>query len=410
MRLAPALSLAWASLKAHKLRSALTMLGVIIGVLSVVTMVSIGRGASEMIDQSVRAMGTNILVLSSGFSRSGPVTTTDGGAVLTDRDAVQIARQIPEVMVAAPIRQGGVRLVADGVNWGTQLQGVTRDILVARDWSVAEGRFFTDAEIRSGAKVAVIGQTVARELFAGQSPVGRTVRANRVPVQIVGVLASKGQNAVGFDQDDITMVPLKTAQSRLVGGNRRSVTGEVNQIVIKAVSASALPAAERQVDQFLRAKFRLGPDEPPTYSLRNISQLVALRTQTTRVMTSLLAGIAAVSLIVGGIGIMNIMLVSVTERTREIGLRMAVGARPGDVRLQFLTEAAMLSLIGGAVGVLLAIPATAAAARAFELPAPLDLQIVIIALGFSALVGLLFGWVPARRASKLDPIEALRHD
>jgi putative ABC transport system permease protein len=258
--------------------------------------------------------------------------------------------------------------------------------------------------------VAVIGATVARELFAGQSPVGRTMRANRVPIQVVGVLASKGQNAVGFDQDDTIMVPLKTAQSRLVGGNRRSVTGEVNQIVIKAVSASAMPAAERQVDQFLRAKFRLGPDEPPTYSLRNISQLVALRTQTTRVMTSLLAGIAAVSLLVGGIGIMNIMLVSVTERTREIGLRMAVGARPGDVRLQFLTEAALLSLIGGAVGVLLAIPGTAAAASAFELPAPLDLQIVVIALGFSAVVGLLFGWVPARRASKLDPIEALRHD
>ena len=409
MQLTAAARLALGSLRAHKLRSILTMLGVIIGVLSVVTMVSIGAGAKQSINAQVKALGTNILILSTGFGRNGPVRTSGGGTPLTERDATAIAKQVTGVVVAVPVRQGGGQLVADGANWSSQILGTTDEILIARDWAVADGRVFTKSEERSGGKVAVIGQTVAKELFSNASPLGRSVRVNRIPLTVIGVLTSKGQNMMGQDQDDIVVVPLKTAQSRLLGGGNRA-PGEVNQIIIKAASGGALTQVQRDVDALMHERQRLGPDEPATYNLRNLSELLALSTATTGVMTALLSSIASVALVVGGIGIMNIMLVSVTERTREIGLRMAVGARPGDVLLQFLTEAAMLSFLGGLIGIALALPLCFAIATFAGWTVTVPPQMVAVAILFSAGIGLVFGYYPAKRASKLNPIEALRYD
>ena len=408
MRVGAAARLALGSLRAHKLRSILTMLGVIIGVLSVVTMVSIGEGAKRQIDDQVRALGSNIMILSTGFGR-GPVRTSGSGTPLTDRDAKAIAQQVSGVRVAVPVRQGGTQAIADGVNWSTQLFGTTNDILVARDWSLASGRIFTASEERGGGKVAVVGQTVVKELFGGQDPVGRTFRANRIPLTVIGTLAPKGQNMLGQDQDDIIVVPLKTAQSRLLGGGNRA-PGEVNQIIIKAQSDRVMDAVQRDTDALMRERQRIGPDEPASYNLRNLSEMMQLQTATTGVMTALLSAIASVALVVGGIGIMNIMLVSVTERTREIGLRMAVGARPADVLLQFLTEAAMLSLLGGLIGIALAVPLCFAIASFAGWTVAIPPTMIAISVIFSAGIGLVFGFYPARRASRLNPIEALRYD
>ncbi len=408
MKTTAALQLALSSLRAHKLRSVLTMLGVIIGVLSVITMVSIGAGARQEIDAQVRSLGTNVLILSTGFGRSGGARTAGGGTPLTDRDALAIAK-VNGVVVAAPIRQGNAQLIAGGVNWSTQVQGSTSAILVARDWKIADGRGFNPSEESGAGKVALIGDTVAKQLFPGQSAIGQTVRANRVPVKVVGLLAAKGQSAGGQDQDDVMIVPLKTAQSRLLGGGTRA-PGEVNQIVIKAASSGALPQVQSDVDALMHERQRLGPDEPATYNLRNLSELMAVRTQTTNVMTMLLSAIASVALVVGGIGIMNIMLVSVTERTREIGLRMAVGARPQDIMMQFLTEASMLSVLGGLIGVAVALPLCLAIAKFAGWTVLLQPHVILGSLFFAALVGLVFGYYPARRASALNPIEALRYD
>jgi len=408
MRVDAAARLALGSLRAHKLRSILTMLGVIIGVLSVVTMVSIGEGAKRQIDDQVRALGSNIMILSAGFGR-GPVRTSGSGTPLTDRDAKAIATQVTGVRVAVPVRQGGTQAIADGVNWSTQLLGTTNDILVARDWSLASGRIFTPSEERGGGKVAVVGQTVVKELFGGQDPVGRTFRANRIPLTVVGTLSPKGQNMMGQDQDDIIVVPLKTAQSRLLGGGNRA-PGEVNQIIIKAQSDRVMNAVQRDTDALMRERQRIGPDEPAGYNLRNLSEMMQLQTATTSVMTALLSAIASVALVVGGIGIMNIMLVSVTERTREIGLRMAVGARPADVLLQFLTEAAMLSLLGGLIGIALAVPLCFAIASFAGWTVAIPPTMIAVSVIFSAGIGLVFGYYPARRASRLNPIEALRYD
>ena len=409
MHITAASRLALGSLRAHKLRSILTMLGVIIGVLSVVTMVSIGAGAKQQISQQVKALGTNILMLTPGFGRNGPVRTSGGGTPLTERDAAAIGKQVSGVTVSVPVRQGGGQLVVDGANWSSQIIGTTTEIIIARDWSLADGRIFTASEQRGGGKVAVIGQTVAKQLFSGASPLDRTIRVNRIPLTVIGVLTPKGQNMLGQDQDDVVVVPLKTAQSRLLGGSNRA-PGEVNQIIIKASSASALTQVQRDVDALMHERQRLAPDEAASYSLRNLSELLALSTATTGVMTALLSSIASVALVVGGIGIMNIMLVSVTERTREIGLRMAVGARPGDILLQFLTEAAMLSVLGGVIGIALALPLCFAIATFAGWTVTVAPQVVILSVLFSAAIGLIFGFYPARRASRLIPIEALRYD
>jgi putative ABC transport system permease protein len=409
MNLAAATRLALDSLRAHKLRSVLTMLGIIIGVLSVVTIVSIGEGAKRQIDDQVKALGSNIIILSTGFGQRGPVRTQGSGTPITERDAAAIAGQVSGVRVAVPVRQGSAQIVADGANWSTSVMGTTADILVARDWATKTGRVFTASEERGGAKVAVLGQTVVKELFGGADPIGRTIRAKGIPLRVIGTLTPKGQNMLGQDQDDIVVVPLKTAQSRVLGGGDRA-PGEVNQIIIKAVSEAALSGVQRDADALMRERQRIGPDEPAGFNLRNLSEIMQLQSGTASVMTALLSAIASVALVVGGIGIMNIMLVSVTERTREIGLRMAVGARPGDVLLQFLTEAATLSFVGGIIGVVLAIPICFAFAAFAGWEVAIPVEMVFVALIFSGGIGVIFGYYPARRASKLSPIEALRYD
>ena len=409
MRPLAALRLATSSLKAHKLRSALTILGIIIGVASVITMVAIGQGARRQIEEQVRALGTNVVMLLPGFNRSGPVRSSSGGTPLTDRDAAAIARRISGVEVAAPIRQGSAQLIYAGRNWSSTVVGSTADIFVARDLTLAEGRKFSDRESRSPAKVAIVGQTVVKELFAGASPLGQTIRVNRVPMKVIGVLEAKGQNAMGQDQDDTVLVPLKAAQSRLLGGRSRGA-GEVNMIAIKARRASLVDQVQTEVDALMRERQRLRPDQEAGFAVRSLSELMAVRTQTTNTMTGLLGAIASVALVVGGIGIMNIMLVSVTERTREIGLRMAVGARPEDILLQFLTEAGLLALIGGVIGVGIALALSLAIAQFAGWSVSIDPAIVLVSLLFSGGVGVVFGFYPARKAARLNPIEALRHD
>ena len=409
MNLHTALRAALRALTANLLRSVLTMLGIIIGVGAVITMLAVGRGATERVQEQIKGLGSNIvLVVPGSLSAAGVRLGAQTRSRFTEEDAEALAREVPEVQVAAPSSRTTAQAVAQSANWNTTIFGTTNDYLEAREWPLAAGRLFEAAEQQGSAKVAWLGQTAARELFADDDPLGQTVRVRGVPFTVVGVLAAKGQNAVGQDQDDIVIVPMSTFRNRIwnAGGNVRRIWS----IHVKVRQGADMARAEEAMRTLLRQRLKVPEGGDDTFSIRNLSEVLQAQEESSRVMTALLAAVAGVSLLVGGIGIMNIMLVSVTERTREIGLRMAVGARGRDILAQFLIESVTLSLVGGAIGVALGVLATWAVERATGWSAVMEPWSVLLAVGFAGLVGVFFGYYPARRAARLQPIVALRHE
>jgi len=398
------------SLRSNSLRSVLTTLGIIIGVGAVIVMVSVGNGARARVDRLIESLGANIMMIRPGSSRSGGVRAGAGSLPsLTQDDAQALQDEISFVTAAAPYVSGGVQIVAGNLNWATTAQGITRDYIIAREWKLENGRFFEAGEENTGAKVTVLGKTVADNLFGGLDPIGQLIRIQKVPFVVVGVLASRGQTGQGRDQDDVVMIPLTTAKKRVLGG--RSLGGNlVDGIIVKVRSAEEVPQAEEAVIAVMRRRHRIRPGQDDDFRVRNLAEMLNTRADSSRALSLLLMAVASISLVVGGIGIMNIMLVSVTERTREIGLRMAVGASGGDIMAQFLIESVVLSLVGGFIGSLLGIAGSLAMARLSDWPAIIDSTSVFLAFGFSAAVGIFFGFYPARKASLLDPIEALRHE
>jgi len=406
-----ALRSALRALGANALRSVLTMLGIIIGVAAVITMIAVGRGATDRVQEQMKGLGSNImLVIPGGVSQAGVRLGAQTRQRLTEEDATAIAVEIPEVQVAAPTSRTSGQLVYGNTNWGTSIIGVNNDYLEARDWPLASGRLFDTAELAGSAKVAWIGSTVARELFGEQDPVEQMIRVRNIPMTVVGVLSSKGQNSMGQDQDDAIMVPLSTLRNRIWGGDATSRLKRVGSISVKVRDGQDMKGVEQSINDLLRQRFKvaLGGEDP--FVVKNLTEILQAQEESSRVMTLLLAAVAGISLLIGGIGIMNIMLVSVTERTREIGLRMAVGARGRDILAQFLIEAVTLSLIGGAVGVALGAAATWGVGEFAGWQVSLSAGSVLLAVGFSGFVGVFFGFYPARRASKLLPIQALRYE
>ena len=411
MNLLAALRSAWRALAANTLRSILTMLGIIIGVAAVITMIAVGNGATARVQAQMKGLGSNImLVLPGGVSQAGVRLGAQTRQRLTEEDAQAIAIEIPEVQVAAPTSRTSGQVVAGNTNWGTTVFGVTNDYLEARDWGLTSGRLFDQAELAGSAKVAWIGATVARELFGEQDPVDQMVRVRGVPMKIVGVLLPKGQNSMGQDQDDVLMIPISTLRNRIWGGDATSRLKRVGSISVKIREGQSMKAAEEGIKDLLRQRFKVQVGGEDPFMVRNLTEILQAQEEASRIMTLLLAAVAGISLIIGGIGIMNIMLVSVTERTREIGLRMAVGARGKDILAQFLIEAVTLSLIGGAIGVLLGAVSTWAVGRFAGWQVSMSIGAILLAAGFSALVGIFFGFYPARRASRLLPIQALRYE
>ena len=404
------LRIALAALRVNKLRSALTMLGIIIGVGAVIAMTAIGAGAQARVEDQIRSLGSNLIIVLPGNITSGGVRLGSGAQLtLSEDDAAALPREIPEIEVAAPQLRGGGQVVFGNSNWSTQILGVTPDYLVAREWDVVSGRPFTDADVDGAAKVVLIGQTVARTLFGESDPVGETIRIRNVPHQVVGLLDRKGQSMIGQDQDDVVLIPISTARKRVLGGQQVRARN-VGTITVKVRQGADVTSAEQQMRDLLRQRHKLQPNQEDDFFVRNLSEVLSAQEASSKVLAILLAAIASVSLVVGGIGIMNIMLVSVTERTREIGTRLAIGALEREVLLQFLVEAVVLSAFGGLLGIALALVASLGLAKLLSLPFEFDLQINLISFGVSALIGIVFGFVPARRAARLDPIEALRHE
>jgi putative ABC transport system permease protein len=409
MSLVDAILSALDALRLHKLRSALTMLGIIIGVAAVIAMVAVGGGAREQVVAQIRSLGANLLIVMPGnVTQSGVRLGAGAASTLTDEDSAAIMKEIPTVQVAAPFVRGGAQIIAAGVNWATTVYGVDLGWFEAREWEVEEGRAFEPEELARGAQVALLGQTVARTLFPDTSAVDQIIRVRNVPVRVVGVMTKKGQSSFGQDQDDVMFVPLITGRTRIIGRNLAKGRS-VGAIYVKVRDGESLSMAENDVKALLRQRHRLQPGQDDDFSVRNLAEIAATREASARTLALLLAAVAGVSLAVGGIGIMNIMLVSVTERTREIGLRLAVGARQRDILRQFLFEATGLAVIGGAVGVAFGMAAAYATARWAGWPLLIEPRSVVLAVAFSGLVGVFFGWYPAMRASRLDPIEALRH-
>jgi putative ABC transport system permease protein len=408
MSLLDALFSSLSAIKSHALRSVLTMLGIVIGVAAVIAMVSVGNGARERVNAQIRALGANLIIIIPGnITAGGARLGTGNAATLTDADALALKSEIPAIEAAAPVVRGGVQIVAGGANWASVALGVDLAYFTARDWAVEEGREFTEEEARRGGQVALIGKTVARELFAGGSPIGAQIRVKNVPFEVIGVMAKKGQSMGGTDQDDVILLPLQTARQRVVGTSRAK-NRSVNQITVKIAADEDISEAEEEMKKLLRQRHRIQPGRDDDFSVRNLAEIQATQEGSARTMAMLLLSVAAVSLVVGGIGIMNIMLVSVTERTREIGLRMAVGARPRDVMGQFLIEAALIALIGGIIGTLIGVAISVVSANIAGWPLVIDPTIVATAFLFSGLVGVVSGFYPAFRAARLDPVVALR--
>jgi len=410
MNLLALLRVALRALAINKLRSLLTMLGIIIGVGAVIVMIAVGSGAQARVEEQIRSLGSNLLLILSGATTSGGVRTGFGSNLtLSEDDATAIPREIPDVM-AAPALRGSAQIVWGNQNWSTVIFGVTPEYLEVRQWEIAAGRSFDATDIAGAAKVCLIGQTVARQLFGGVDPVGQSIRVRRVPFTVVGVLEGKGQSMMGSDQDDLLIMPISTARKRVLGAANLAKQRSVGTIWVKVPEGNDMKAAEEQVRALLRQRHRLQPGQDDDFSLRNLEEVAAAQEASSRVLALLLAAVASVSLVVGGIGIMNIMLVSVTERTREIGLRRAVGARTRDILGQFLVEAVTLSLIGGLAGIALGVGAAFGIAQVAGWRIVLSPEAVALAVAFAFVIGVFFGFYPARKAARLNPVEALRFE
>jgi len=398
------------ALRGNWMRSALTSLGVIIGIAAVIVMVSVGQGTQAEINKMVSGLGSNRLDISSGAGQQGGIRMGAGQQwTLTDGDAAAIRAQIPEVQYVAAGLRGNSQLVYSENNWSTNWQGVQPDFFDINGWKLAQGEGLQAQDYSGAAKSVVIGETVRLNLFGEEDAVGQSIRIGKVPFTVVGVLAAKGQGGFGQDQDDVVMVPLETARRRLSGSTARP-PGAVQQIALGVTRAEDLGYVQGEVETLLRERHKIAVGADDDFNVRNIAEIVATRTAVTRVMSYLLGAVAGISLVVGGIGIMNIMLVSVTERIREIGLRMSVGAGPGDIQRQFLTEAMLISFGGGAIGTAIGVLGALAVGKfSQDLPVALNWQVVALAVVCSVSTGLFFGFYPARKASQLDPIEALRH-
>ncbi|HEU4629171.1 MAG TPA: ABC transporter permease [Gemmatimonadaceae bacterium] len=400
------LKIASQSILKNKMRTLLTMLGIVIGVGAVIIMVAVGHGASSQIEKQINSLGTNLLIVTPGsFSLSGARQGAGSFNRLEVEDYEKLKREATLLAGVSPVIETRTQVIANGTNWRTNINGVSTDYALIRDWQTTSGAFFGENDVRASRKVALLGRTVADNLFPGVDPVGSMVQIGHVPFTVIGVLAPKGQNAGGRDDDDVILMPYTTAQTRVSGWTR------LNQILASTYSTEAIPAATREISAIMREAHRLNPSgSQDDFTVRNQTELAAAATSTTSVMTGLLAAIASISLIVGGIGIMNIMLVSVTERTREIGIRMAIGARGSDVLTQFLVESIVMSVLGGVIGLAVGYGGAALLGHLTGWAIATPASAVVLAVGFSAAVGIFFGYYPARKAAALNPIQALRYE
>ena len=397
---------AWSSMAANRMRTFLTMLGMVIGVGAVILMLAIGQGAQYQVDQSIASMGSNLFIVLSGSTTSGGARMGGGAAPTLTLGDAQAISELPSIAAVAPAVPGTAQVINGQNNWSTRVYGTTPSYLTVRDWGVAEGYSFADSDVRAATRVALLGATVAENLFGDDDPVGRTIRIEKSPYLVTGVLAAKGQSLDGRDQDDTVLIPVTTAQRKLFGSQFQ---GSVRFLMVQASSAQAMPAAEREMNQLLRQRHHIKDDMDEDFSVRNLTAIANAAAATARVMSLMLGAIASISLVVGGIGIMNIMLVSVTERTREIGIRMAVGARRRDILTQFLLEAVIISIAGCMVGVSLGVGGAIALNALTDTAVVITLSSILLAFAVAAAVGIFFGFYPANKAARLNPIEALRY-
>jgi putative ABC transport system permease protein len=396
---------AFRALQRNKMRSFLTMLGIIIGVAAVIAMLAIGQGAETSVKDQIAALGSNVLIIFPGSQQQGGVR---GGAgtmtTLTEDDALAVSKECPAVAYVSPGARANGQVIAGDMNWATSIEGGSADYLNIRQWALADGDFFSDADVKAAAKICILGKTVADNLFPDTSPIDQTIRIRNVPFKVIGVLIKKGQNSMGQDQDDIIIAPYTTVLKRL------SRFPFLRQILVSATSPGTMTLAQSQITDLLRLRHKLAANDADDFTIRNQTDLAAMATATTEILTLLLASIASVSLIVGGIGIMNIMLVSVTERTREIGIRMSIGARGKDILTQFLIEALVLSLLGGILGIIFGVTGSSVISKLAKWPTIITPFSIVLSFGFSFAIGIFFGYYPARKAAMLNPIDALRYE
>jgi putative ABC transport system permease protein len=396
--------LALRQIRRNVMRSSLTILGIVIGVSAVIAMVTLGGGATAKVTSDIAKLGTNLLLVRPGQGHRGPGGTRSTADMFEVDDAEAIAREISGLSAVAPMASQTTQAIYENENWSTTVTGSTNAYLEVRNWQLGNGRLFTGGELRAGKAVCILGATVRNELFGGSDPLGATIRLEKLACQVIGVLESKGESSFGRDQDDFVLIPLRTLQRRIAGNT------DVSAIYASAQDGVSTEKVETDIKRLMRERRHISIGDDDDFHVRDMQELVSTMTGTTRVLTGLLGAVAAVSLLVGGIGIMNIMLVSVTERTREIGIRLAIGALERDVLMQFLVEAVVLSSFGGLIGIVLGVAAAGVGARFLGVPFVLNPSIIVIAFAFSAAVGVLFGYFPARQAGRLDPIEALRHE
>ena len=396
--------LALQEIRRNVMRSFLTILGIVIGVAAVIIMVTLGSGATEQVTQQIKSLGSNLLHVRPGQRGRGPGGTRAAADMFEVDDVEAISREIPGLVAVAPVATQSTQAIYGNENWSTMITGSTNAYQQVRDWPLKTGRLFTESELSSGKTVCILGTTVKTELFGELNALDATIRLEKLACQVVGVLESKGQSSFGSDQDDFILIPLRTFQRRIAG------TTDINSIYVSAQENVSTDKVKQNIEQLMRERRRIASGEDDDFHVNDMEQLVSMMTGTTRVLTELLGAVAAVSLLVGGIGIMNIMLVSVTERTREIGIRLAIGAREREVLMQFLVEAVVLSSLGGIIGILLAIAGSIGLSRLLQVPFIFNPSIVLVAFLFSAAVGILFGYFPARKAAQMDPIDALRHE
>ncbi len=406
MKLTPLIGEGWQAMRSNGLRTFLTMLGMVIGVGAVILMLAVGQGAQMMVNESIASMGSNLFIVLSGSSTAGGLRSGFGSTPTLTLADMQAISELPDVAAAAPVLPNTAQMMYGPNNWSTTIAGTSPAILEVRDWDLVKGLPFTDSDVRAGTRVLLIGQTVARQLFGEEDPIGKTVRIKNSPFQVLGILAAKGQSLDGRDQDDTVLVPVTTAQRQLFGNQ---FPGMVRFIMVKGKSAGVMDRVEKDMQALLHARHRIREGQEDDFNVRNLAALAETASAATKVMSAMLGAIASISLLVGGIGIMNIMLVSVTERTREIGIRMAIGAKRSDILWQFLFESIMISLVGSLIGVFLGVGGAYAVSSFTGMVVVVTFGSILLAFGVAATVGVFFGFYPARKAAYLSPIEALRY-